>query len=222
MTRLIRASLVLFALLPTLPGSVMAAGSRDALSDDGREVLLKPDGTWVFRSNDRFANTSDGQRVRLNDDGTWELVGNAPRISEAQVRTTDIDIQLVRAVIEKQETKLTRNTRVTTQSVFHLRVKVSPQAGEGLRVQSAAPSKFSVKDNRNNVYPVLTVRPESADLQPGSEQTFVVRADDSPSILTMANSMSVEVAPGVFGNAGPILFNYSLRDIEYEKVDRFE
>jgi hypothetical protein len=51
---------------------------QEVTTDDGREVLLKEDGSWTFRSTDRFANTVDGQRIRLKQDGSWAYVGNSP------------------------------------------------------------------------------------------------------------------------------------------------
>ena len=63
-------------------------------SDDGREVLLNDDGSWQYRSSDRFATTSDGRRVRLKEDGRWSYDGNAPLRSTEQVRTNDLDIKL--------------------------------------------------------------------------------------------------------------------------------
>ena len=39
------------------------SADQHVITDDGREVLLRQDGSWQFRSSDRFANTKEGQQI---------------------------------------------------------------------------------------------------------------------------------------------------------------
>ncbi len=66
---LIGTAIVYLSILLNSPAGFAA---QVVISDDGREVLLKDNGTWEFRSNDRYANTPDGRRVRLKENNTWE------------------------------------------------------------------------------------------------------------------------------------------------------
>ena len=122
MTRTTRLPFVLFSallLLFIIPGNNALSADQQVITVDGREELLKENGTWAFRSSDRFANTKDGRRVQLKEDGTWQYVGNAPMASVEQVKTTLLDIKLQKVVIEKHEKKVHKNVRVTTQTVFY-------------------------------------------------------------------------------------------------------
>ena len=102
--------------------------AEQVVNIDGREILLKDDGTWAYASSDRFADTKDGQRVRLKQDGSWQYVGNAPLTSKQQVRTTELDLKLQKVVIETNEKKVQKNTRVRTQTVFYVGLGYSAQA----------------------------------------------------------------------------------------------
>jgi hypothetical protein len=103
-------------LLVTIDDNVFAA--QEVIIVDGREVLLKEDGTWTYNSTDRYANTNDGRRLRLKDDGSWQYVGNAPLTTTEQAGTTNLNIKLQKVVIEKFEKKVQKNTRVKTQKYF--------------------------------------------------------------------------------------------------------
>ena len=43
------------------------------MTDAGREVLLRDDGSWEYLSDDRFGTLKDGSRARLKSDGSWEI-----------------------------------------------------------------------------------------------------------------------------------------------------
>jgi hypothetical protein len=129
---------------------------------------------------------------------------------------------LKQVVSESYLTKVRKNTRTTTQTVFYLKVKVSPLADKSITISNADLSRIRVKDDKNNTYPVLTMTPDEIDLEPDSEQTFVIRADGSPSILVGAKSMELVLAPAVFGNSEPIVFSQKLHDMDKKRVDGFD
>ena len=195
---------------------------QDVISDDGREVLLKDDGSWIFLSTDRYANTEDGRRVRLKADGSWEYVGNAPMQSEQQVRTTTTDIKLQQVVIEKHEEKSYKNVRVTSQTVFYLDINVSPLADKDITISDADLSRIKVEDDKGKSYPVLSISPKPLTLKPDSKQTVEIRADGAPSWLRGTKVMKIELAAGLAGNDKPITLEQRVDDMETIKVDGFD
>jgi len=67
---------------------------------------------------DQKAVTDDGREVLLRDDGSWEYTGHTPMIPERPPKTAQAFITLQKTVIEKHETKVQKNKRVRTQTVF--------------------------------------------------------------------------------------------------------
>ena len=212
---------VMFCLV-LLPGSFTLLADQDVVTDDGREVLLKEDGTWEFRSTDRYANTKDGNRVRLKADNTWEYMGNAPLTSKLQVRTTTLDINLQRVEIEIHREKRHKNVHITTQTVFYLKVSVTPMAKNNISLSNSDLSRIRVMDNKGNTYRVLSITPGQIDLAPDSEQTITIRAEGSPTIWSDARSMEVELLPGILGIHESITLSQHINDIEEISVKGFE
>lgn len=207
--------------------SLLSAGNalsanREVITEDGREVLLKEDGTWEFRSNDRFANTKDGHRVRLKDDGSWQYMGNAPMVSKQQVKTTELDIELQKVVIETHEKKVQKNTRVKSQTVFYLNLELSPLAKSSININANDVSLIKVTDSDGKDYPVLSIHPSPAALKPDADADVVIRADGTPQWWKSVKWIEIEFNPGIFGIQEPIKLHQSAVDIDKKKVDGFE
>ncbi len=201
--------------------SLNLVAAEQVVNIDGREILLKDDGTWAYASSDRFADTKDGQRVRLKQDGSWQYVGNAPLTSKQQVRTTELDLKLQKVVIETNEKKVQKNTRVRTQTVFYVGLGYSAQAKKHFSIKKTDSSLIEVKDNNGRVYPVLSIQADSAEVEPGTENTIVIRADKSPSIWDEVKSMQITFKPGIFGLQQPIILSQKIIDFENKKVAGF-
>ena len=201
--------------------SLNLVAAEQVVNIDGREILLKDDGTWAYASSDRFADTKDGQRVRLKLDGSWQFVGNAPLTSKQQVRTTELDLKLQKVVIETNEKKVQKNTRVRTQTVFYVGLGYSAQAKKHFSIKKTDSSLIEVKDNNGRVYPVLSIQADSAEVEPGTENTIVIRADKSPSIWDEVKSMQITFKPGIFGLQQPIILSQKIIDFENKKVAGF-
>lgn len=198
------------------------AGAQEVLSDDGREILLKEDGTWEFRSNDRFATTSDGRRIRLKADGSWQYIGNALLTSKQQLRTTEIDIKLQKVVIETYEKKVQKNKRVKSQTVFFLDVTSSPQAQQDISIGEKNISNIKVNDSNGRDYPVLSIQPVPFILKPGSLTSVTVRVDGSPQWWKDVESMEISFQPGIFGLQETAAFMKNIVDFDIKKVSGFE
>jgi hypothetical protein len=211
------------ALFLTVSLSTHALLANQALiSDDGREVLLKDDGSWEFRSEDRFANTSDGRRVRLKEDGSWVYVGNAPLVTKEQARSTIVDLKMQKIEIESHKEKVHKNTRTERQTVFYINVDVSPLAKQSLRVADTGLDSILVMDDKGNKYPVLSIKPDKIEVAPNSNQTFVIRARDAPTIWDGAELMEIQLPVNILGNPEPVTFSRKLYDIEQVRVEGFE
>lgn len=223
MTRIRRAGTGLPALTLLLFGvSFALCAGQQVLTDDGREVLLREDGTWEFLSSDRFANTDDGQRVRLKQDGTWEYAGHAPMALPTRVRTTELEIRLQSAVIEVQEEKIQKNKRVKSQTVFQLRLQASPLARGLIRITEQDTALIRITDNNDREYAVVSIRPAPFELKPQAQITVTIRADGSPQWWKNVKSMTIELGPGLFGLKEPVVLRQDVGDIEKKKVDGFE
>jgi hypothetical protein len=208
--------------LSLLLGSAALVADQDGITDDGREVLLKEDGSWEFRSNDRYANTQDGQRVRLREDGSWEYVGNAPLVLKEQVRTTLLDFKLQRVDIEIHKEKVQKNVREEKQLVFYLDISVSPAAKESITINHTDLSLIQVTDNKGKSYPVLFLTPGHIVLGPDSQHSLAIRAKGAPSKWDGARSMELELRPGVLGNNDAVKLSQNISDFEKKYVKGFE
>ena len=205
-----------------IAGSNALSADQQAITIDGREVLLKQDGTWVFRSTDRFANTKDGRRVQLKVDGTWQYVGNAPMASTEQVKTTLLDFKLQKVVIETHEKKVHKNVRVTSQTVFYVKLDLSPLAKNNISIEKNDISNIEVKDNNGKSYPVISIQPTPVNIKPNTKTTIVVRADGAPSWLDKVKSMSVIFKPEIFGIVDTIILSQWESTFEKKSVDGFD
>jgi hypothetical protein len=221
LTNIISSKIIIMIALALLPASHVLSADQHVTTDDGREVLLRQDGSWEFLSNDRFANTEDGQRVRLRQDGSWEYMGNAPMATSSQVRTTDLDIKLQKVIIERYEQKAQKNKRVVSQTVFHVDVALSPRAENNISIRKEDVALVKVKDNKDKNYPVLSIQPGSTLLEPDSDTTIVIRAHGSPKWWKNIKTMEITFHPGMFGTEEPVTLSQRVSDIEKKDVDGF-
>ena len=208
-------------LMLLISGSKAHATEQEVITTDGREILLKEDGTWAYRSNDRFANTKDGHRVVLKEDGTWQYVGNAPMASVEPVKTRLLDIKLQKVVIEKHEKKVHKNVRVTTQTVFYVSLDLSPLAKSNISISKNDINFIRVEDNNGKSYPVISIQPSPMTIQPNSNTTMVIRAAGAPLWLSNVKTMSVILKPGIIGLQETITLSQLASNFDTKKVDGF-
>ena len=233
-SRIMTKTLISIATLLFIPVSFAATTDQQITTDDGREVLLKVDGRWEYRSTDRFANTDDGRRVRLKEDGSWAYTGNAPLQSKTQVRTADLDIQLKKVVIETYRKKTQKSARIKTQTVFYVQLNNSTQAKAAINIENSDAALVEVMDNNGKTYPVLSISPAlsikpvlsskagSSKLQPGAETILTIRAEKSPSIFDDVKSMEISFKAGIYGIKNTVSLIQNVTDFENEEVDGFK
>jgi hypothetical protein len=215
-------TLLCLAFLLFVPVSHAKATQQERVTIESREVILNENGTWQYRSTDRFANTRSGNRVRLKEDGSWQHIDNISLTPEAQTRTDELDIKLQKVVIEKYIKKALKNTRVKTQTVFYIHLNNTLQAKTDIDIEQNDISLIKIKDNNGKNYPVLSIKADISSLQYGKGITVIVRADKSPTILDDAKSMKMILKAGVFGIKNPISLSQKIVDFDEVNVDGFE
>ena len=208
-------------LLCVLPFNRVVYADTRVITGDGREVLLRDDGTWAYGSTDRLLNTGDGRQIRLKEDGHWEYTGNAPVVEDRQVKTRELGITLRKAVIEKYQIKVQKSLRLRTQTVFYLDIELSPLAASAIAMGRSESDGIEVSDNNGDRYPVLSVQSDVTTLQPGSKTGVTVRVKGSPSWLDNARTVQIEFRPGVFGNTESISLSQRVDDFDEIDVDGF-
>lgn len=198
----------LYALILGASSTIAYSADRNATGDDGREIILKDNGSWEYRSTDRFASSEDGTRVRLKDNGQWEFIGNAPVVSKEQVRTQALDIQLGDIITEFYKEKAGKNTRHMSQTVFNLKVDVSSYS-QGLDTNLSHFNLFKITDSRGNHYPVLSVSPQHKHFDAGKEYQVAIRVDGSPSgqFAVGIKYLNIEIDKAVFGSQQNLEFS---------------
>ncbi|VAW51797.1 hypothetical protein MNBD_GAMMA05-83 [hydrothermal vent metagenome] len=212
---------VLTCFLFLLSTHVFAEGP-EVINVGGREVLLKQNGQWEYRSTDQFANTTDGRRVRIKKDGSWSYIGNASLKSNVQVRTSNLDIKLNKVVIETYKQKTQKSSRIKTQTVFHLKLNNSAQSKTTVNIRDSDVSQIEVKDNNGKVYPVLSIKADHSKLEPDRKTTLIVRAEKSPSIFDSVNLMQITLKAGLFGLQESITLSQRTIDFNEKNVDGFD
>ena len=65
-----------------------AAAEEIVIADDGSEILLNSDGSWIQLSRDRFATSKAGKRIRLSPDGQWQEVKERANLEYDRSRKT--------------------------------------------------------------------------------------------------------------------------------------
>ncbi|MBT4520065.1 MAG: hypothetical protein HOC23_08665 [Halieaceae bacterium] len=200
------------------------------ISDDGREVQLKDDGSWIYKSTDRFATTADGKRVRLKDDGSWIFTGEKAIVIDRGVvadkkfiETLSLEVTLTELAIETyrgRRSESHKSSRKKTQSVFSLSFAVDKSAPEPL-ILALEENHFSVEDSDGREYPIVRVEPLEMTIKPGAQATVIVRSDGSPHWWT-TKSMRLILDKQALASRDDIQLLHSMSSAKKRAVDGFD
>lgn len=219
---------IVMALLAAMLYVGTVCADQDLVSDDGRPIRLKDDGSWIFLSQDRLATTKDGRQVRLKADGSWEFTGEkstpgrSPALDQKYIAGRSLTVTVDKLVIESRRGKKSdahKNARKQTRSVFYLKVSVDETAKAPLSLALDV-TGFAVSDSADRQYPVLSVLPASATIRPGQKLVVEVRADGSPHWWT-TTGMSLSIDRNVFSSAENIVLTRAVSTAKKKKVDAF-
>lgn len=220
--RLSRVSLIVALLAPTFA----QAEPKTAIADNGREVILKDNGEWEYKSKDIYATTPDGERIRLQPDRRWQAVSKAeaPKPAATKViiqqpaadsvrRDTvalaefDANLTLDTVVIENHRETVGKNTRKRSNLVFYL--DIDPKA------PLLKPGQIKIQDSKGRTYPVFSVVRGTAEI--GSAPRVVVRANGAPRWWGV-KFFAVTIASGALGNTAPIELRKPMGDVLSKEV----
>ena len=208
-----------------------AAADQTAVGDDGREILLKENGTWEYKNQDRFGTSESGSRVRLKDNGSWEFVDNkvAPvpvvaskaKVAESTFVASNLNFELQDVAIHSKKNKIpnSNNYRVESKTQLDFKVVVSEVNKKALAINTKDISLFKVSDDIGKEYKVLSVKPSTASLKPGDSYTFSVMVDEAPkyglfSLGGRVDEMYLEIDKSVFGTDADVKLTKSTEGIK--------
>ncbi len=204
--------------------------AQQAVGDDGRQVQLSDDGSWVYSSTDRFATTTDGKRVRLKQDGSWVYTGETSidnnttaTAGRVYIDEQSLEVVLSDLVIESMRGKKSaahKNSRKKTQSVFYLTISLEKEAAKAFTL-SIQHDDLVVEDTDGREYPVTSVKPALVTVEPGKEVSLVVRADGAPHWWT-TKSMRLTLDKTLFSGRKNTVLAHALSHAKKKKVERFE
>lgn len=205
-----------------------SADPEPAIADNGREVLIHPDGSWEYISEDRFATTADGTRIRLKPDGSWAPVNQAEAerygfsqkggFSRDVAAAGPVDLRLDEVVIETHRSKRGKNAIESSQMVFTLTVK----AERGLHVPRFSPADFTVTDSRGRQYETIGVSPPSLTIAPLGEAPIEVTVADSPGFGWGLKFFRLTIAPAAFGTDDEVELTKVKGEVLERDVDSLE
>lgn len=199
-----------------------AIAEEVVVSDDGRQIRLNDDGTWVQVSQDRFATNAQGQRIRLRADGSWNVISAS---SEDIVRSGSIPntaslqdepvIFLKNVEILRREIKRAKSTHAETRMRYT--IGVDNKTEQTVKLDLTGP--FEATTNRGGEYPLLSADGPSQVLA-GQQAEVVVVVEDSPAWFGV-KFLSLEVPAKAIGNAGARLLNKNMNEVKRINVDDF-
>ena len=196
------------------------------ISDDGRQIQLNGDGSWVQLSADRYAINAAGERIRLKPDGTWSVLGeqvlspsrsNVTPLSGANsLAAVQSTLFLAKVEILKRRIKRAESVHAETRSIYYLRV-INDGATD-IRVDASLADKLVARSSSGMVFPISSVEFEDAVIVTGQHATIRIEAEGSPQWFGV-KTMVLEVAPNALGNSQTRLLNKSMDDVERRSVD---
>ena len=213
----IRYSLSLLLLLAS-----SALAEEVVVSDDGRQIRLNDDGTWVQVSQDRFATNAQGQRIRLRADGSWNVMSTSPediaRSDGGQNVASLVDepvIFLKTVEILRREIKRAKSKHAETRMRYT--IGVDNKTTETISLDLTVP--FEATTNRGGDFPLLSADGPRQVLA-GQQAEVIVVVEDSPAWFGV-KFLSLEVPAQAIGNAGARLLNKNMNEVKRLNVESF-
>ena len=213
----IRYSLSLLLLLAS-----SALAEEVVVSDDGRQIRLNDDGTWVQVSQDRFATNAQGQRIRLRADGSWNVMSTSPediaRSDGGQNVASLVDepvIFLKTVEILRREIKRAKSKHAETRMRYT--IGVDNKTTETISLDLTVP--FEATTNRGGDFPLLSADGPRQVLA-GQQAEVIVVVEDSPAWFGV-KFLSLEVPAQAIGNVGARLLNKNMNEVKRLNVESF-
>ncbi len=194
--------------------------AENIISDDGREIRIKNDGTWEYRSDDKFATLEDGRRIRLKADGSWLATEDRVIVKELIYREELLEVTVDKLVFEINRKKGHKGDKIKTQTVFYLDVALSAEAQEPQSINQSSLNNFQLEDSNGRQYPILMARADAESIAPGELKKMVVRADGMPHWA--GKTLMLNIHKSVFGSRRDIELSKSMDFARRQQVKDFK
>ena len=200
---------------------LLAFAEQRILTDAGREVLLRDDGSWDYLSDDHFGTLDDGSRVRLKPGGSWEIEEGETRLvtipaealkrSEDTVRTDKLYLEIFGFRIESQRGKNRKNSTLRAQMLVDIKIETNSFDLSGLNKDL-----IKVSDSRGRLYETnqITLQENISD----TEKVVRITLDGAPRWWGIKFFL-VEFEKGYLGHDRKIRLKKSAADITRLEVD---
>lgn len=208
--------------------AVAAHAEEVVISDDGRQIQLKGDGTWVQLSRDRFATNAQGQRIRLKADGTWTLMTEVEASSLTQTpasapltpiqAASESTLHLANVEILRRKIKRSKSVHAEIRTRYH--VSVLNDSNSTIDLSGRLDRMLKARSSSGGTFEILGVNAEVAQLAPGERANIVVEAEGAPQWFGV-KYMQLEVAAGALGNSDRRILSKSMAEVKKRSVERF-
>ncbi|MEM7003842.1 MAG: hypothetical protein AAF529_23860 [Pseudomonadota bacterium] len=220
----------LWGLLLVLSCSHSAQASDEVvISDDGRQIQLNADGTWVQLSRDRFATNAQGQRIRLRPDGTWSILapdagadtdmrGAAATARVPGQMADDATLLLTSAQIVRRRIARAKAKHAETRMRFL--ISISNSTPQTLTLASGLEQQLAVKSSRGKNYSILSATAQQTRLAPGEQTELEIWVQDGPQWFG-TRYLSVEIPATILGNKAARILSKNMDEVERLEVEQF-
>ena len=171
------------------------AGAVDlrAVTDDGREVLLREDRTWIFIQPGHVASNTGSTQIFLD-----------------------------KAVIQTRTIKVQKNKRVRSQMVFEFDLLKSADSASRPLGGTLDTSLVAVTDDTGRSYEVKSLQLLASTAEnPNEADRLLMKVDKSPGLLSEAKHIEVVFQAALFDSGQAIRFRTPVDDLETVEVDDF-
>ena len=182
------------------------------LTDAGREVLLKDDGTWTYLSDDRFGTLKDGSREIVEDEvGLITIPAQALKRSEDTIRADKFYIEISGITIESQRGKNRKNSTLRAQTLVDIKIEANSFDPSGINRDL-----IRVSDSRGRFYEIkkIIVRENISDKQ----NVVGILLDGAPRWWGI-KFFAIEFDKGFLGNDRKVKLRKSSAEITRLEVD---
>ena len=196
------------------------------ISDDGRQIQLNSDGSWVQLSSDRYATNAQGERVGLHSDGTWSVLeqgqnqGQAATTSSAPtplVVSGGSVLFLAKVEILKRRIKRAKSVHAQTNTVYHLQIR--NDSSEVIELSDDLAQSLTASSSSGKVYAIESISYDDDIIEPGELATVRVVATGSPAWFGV-KFLSLQIAAGTLGNAQTRVLSKNMNDVKKVSVDK--
>jgi len=208
--------------------TAQAMSDEIVISDDGRQIQLNSDGSWVQLSRDRYATNAAGERVRLRPDGRWGVLAQdqdqgqnqADASSSAQtpmIAAGESVLFLAKVEILKRRIKRAKSVHAQTNTVYHLQIR--NDSSEVIELGDDLAASLTARSSSGRVYTIESVSYDDDIIEPGEQAGVRVVAAGSPTWFGV-KFLSLEIAAGALGNAQKRVLSKNMNDIKKVSVDK--